>query len=383
MPVGDALKAVAAFRLALPRTMLRFAGGREITLGDLGAKRGILGGINARDRRQLPDHPRPARGSRPGTARRATDAAEGTQRQPVNGGNRGWKTTRSGRCRRVQRVHRGTGGYGHADSGSDGSGAPPVLCAVRSPDGRPGPARRLVGALFSPRAGGLGRLGDTAVTEPPGFGGPSEPSGAPRTSRTRAVLFVMLGLSATGVLVGGLWAWIAPPIHAVVAITRAGERVHEYLGSESQNFFIAPFMLLGLLSVLAVVASALMWQWREHRGPQMVAGLSIGLTTAAAIAAGVGALVVRLRYGALDFDTVPLSRGDHALTYVTQAPPVFFARRPLQIALTLMWPAGIASLVYALLAAGTARDDLGGYPAVDPSSNARTEALETPQAPVS
>lgn len=162
-----------------------------------------------------------------------------------------------------------------------------------------------------------------------------------------------------------------------------GERVHEYLGSESQNFFIAPFMLLGLLSVLAVVASALMWQWREHRGPQMVAGLSIGLTTAAAIAAGVGALVVRLRYGALDFDTVPLSRGDHALTYVTQAPPVFFARRPLQIALTLMWPAGIASLVYALLAAGTARDDLGGYPAVDPSSNARTEALETPQAPVS
>lgn len=80
----------------------------------------------------------------------------------------------------------------------------------------------------------------------------------------------MLGLSATGVLVGGLWAWIAPPIHAVVAITRAGERVHEYLGSESQNFFIAPFMLLGLLSVLAVVASALMWQWREHRGPQMV-----------------------------------------------------------------------------------------------------------------
>jgi biotin synthase len=47
MPAAEALKAVGAFRLALPRTMLRFAGGREITLGDLGAKRGILGGINA------------------------------------------------------------------------------------------------------------------------------------------------------------------------------------------------------------------------------------------------------------------------------------------------------------------------------------------------
>jgi biotin synthase len=47
LAASEALKAVAAFRLALPRTILRFAGGREITLGDLGAKRGILGGINA------------------------------------------------------------------------------------------------------------------------------------------------------------------------------------------------------------------------------------------------------------------------------------------------------------------------------------------------
>ena len=47
LPAADALRAVAAFRLALPRTLLRFAGGREITLGDLGARQGILGGINA------------------------------------------------------------------------------------------------------------------------------------------------------------------------------------------------------------------------------------------------------------------------------------------------------------------------------------------------
>ncbi|WP_408608017.1 biotin synthase BioB [Actinophytocola xanthii] len=43
----DALRTVAAFRLALPRTLLRFAGGRELTLGDLGAEQGMLGGINA------------------------------------------------------------------------------------------------------------------------------------------------------------------------------------------------------------------------------------------------------------------------------------------------------------------------------------------------
>src|ERR1700712_1521616 len=42
----DALRAVAAFRLAMPRTILRYAGGREITLGDLDTQ-GLLGGINA------------------------------------------------------------------------------------------------------------------------------------------------------------------------------------------------------------------------------------------------------------------------------------------------------------------------------------------------
>ena len=47
MESSDALRAIGAFRLALPKTMLRFAGGRELTLGDLGAEKGLLGGINA------------------------------------------------------------------------------------------------------------------------------------------------------------------------------------------------------------------------------------------------------------------------------------------------------------------------------------------------
>ena len=43
----DALRAIAAFRLAMPRTVLRYAGGRELTLGDLGTREGLLCGINA------------------------------------------------------------------------------------------------------------------------------------------------------------------------------------------------------------------------------------------------------------------------------------------------------------------------------------------------
>ncbi|MFL6088958.1 MAG: biotin synthase BioB [Aeromicrobium sp.] len=47
MSSNDALRAIGAFRLAMPRTILRYAGGRELTLGDLGTREGLLGGINA------------------------------------------------------------------------------------------------------------------------------------------------------------------------------------------------------------------------------------------------------------------------------------------------------------------------------------------------
>ena len=40
MSTPDALRTIGAFRLALPRTILHYAGGREITLGELGTKEG-------------------------------------------------------------------------------------------------------------------------------------------------------------------------------------------------------------------------------------------------------------------------------------------------------------------------------------------------------
>ena len=46
LPAHEALATVATFRLTLPRAILRYAGGREITLGDL-APQGLAGGINA------------------------------------------------------------------------------------------------------------------------------------------------------------------------------------------------------------------------------------------------------------------------------------------------------------------------------------------------
>lgn len=215
--------------------------------------------------------------------------------------------------------------------------------------------------------------------------GPEGPPAAtvPRRSRARALAVAGLGSSVTGVLIGGLWAWIAPPIHAVVALTRAGERVHDYLGTESEHFFDAPCLMLGLLTVLAVVAPVLAWQWREHRGPGMVVALSSGMLTAAAAATAIAAALVRIRYGALNFDAVPLSKAP-SVAYVIQAPPVFFAHHPLRAALTLLWPAAIAALVYAVLAAADARDDLGALPPGDrPSDALPVRAGGASEAPVS
>jgi Protein of unknown function (DUF2567) len=210
---------------------------------------------------------------------------------------------------------------------------------------------------------------------------PAPSAGGPATSPARAAIIVALAFAATGLLIGALWAWIAPPIHAVVAITRAGERVHDYLGTDSQHFFVAPTLLIGLSTVVAVVAAVLLWQWREQRGPAVVVGLFVGLVAAVAVAAAVGAVLVRLRCGDLNFDAVPLS-SEHRIAYVIQAPPVFYAQKPLQVAATLIWPAAIACLVYAVFAAASARDDLGGspvaarQPAVVPVAPMQPEAPE-------
>ncbi|SPM43021.1 membrane protein, partial [Mycobacterium numidiamassiliense] len=208
-----------------------------------------------------------------------------------------------------------------------------------------------------------------------------EPVGPPAPSRPRGTGIAVLGLVLTGIVIGALWAWIAPPIHVVVAMTRSGERVHDYLGTESDHFFDLPCLMLGLLTVLAVVTPVLVWQWRRLRGPAMVVAVSIGMVIAAVAASGVGALLVRLRYGALNVDAVPLL-GHPSVAYVVEAPPVFFGHGPLQVAITLVWPAAIAALVYAVLAAGNARDDLGAVPLEDHSPPLAIEP-DAPEAAVS
>lgn len=209
---------------------------------------------------------------------------------------------------------------------------------------------------------------------------------APKVSQSRAALTVVVGLAVAGGAVGALWAWLAPPVHGVVALTRGGDRVKAYLGAESDNWFTAAFLVLGMLGVLAVVAAVLVWQWHSHRGPRTLLALVAGSVAAAAAAAGVGALGVHLRYGSVDIAGAPVSE-QQRVHYITEAPAVFFGHTPLQIGATLLFPAAVAAIVYLLAAVATPRDDLGAWPPVEdpqwPTGRIGTAADVPPVVPTS
>ena len=179
---------------------------------------------------------------------------------------------------------------------------------------------------------------------------------------TRAVagpmVWVVVGFAVAGALVGVVWAWLAPPVHGAIALTKAGQRVHVYLGNEADHFFVAAVMMVGLLAAVAVVAAVLVWQWRQRRGPAMVVALTLGGLAAAGSATGVGALLASLRYEVADIAAAPVSP-EHRVHYLVEAPSVFFGHTPLQIVATLLVPAAAATLTYASLVAASAHDDLG------------------------
>ncbi|OBB59677.1 hypothetical protein A5757_11295 [Mycobacterium sp. 852013-51886_SCH5428379] len=199
---------------------------------------------------------------------------------------------------------------------------------------------------------------------------------APRVSHRRAAAVTVAALTLAGTVVGALWALLAPPIRGVVALSRSGDRVRAYLGAEADHFFTAAFLLTGMLLALAAVAAVAVWQWRAHRGPVLAAALAAGCMTAAAAAAGVGAALVRLRYGSIDVDAAPINP-ENRVHYVVEAPAVFFGHTPLQIITFVLFPAGIAALVYGLCAVATSRDDLGGWPPVDYRPTGLTDRTAT------
>lgn len=186
-------------------------------------------------------------------------------------------------------------------------------------------------------------------------------TGPPRLSHLQAAIRVVAALVVAGVVVGLAWAWLAPPIQLVIALTKSGDRVRGYVGDESDLLFLGAFVMSGLLFVTAVAAAVAAWQWRPHRGPVMVAALAVGSLAASGAAAGVGAAAARWRHGAVDVMAAPVTP-EHRVYYTYEAGSVFFGSGPFQIAASVIIPAGVAALVYAICALSTKRDDLGAWP---------------------
>lgn len=189
-------------------------------------------------------------------------------------------------------------------------------------------------------------------------------TGRPRLPRRAAAAIVVAALVLCGAALGALWSLIAPPIHTITALTKAGERVDAFLGRDADNLFVAAAMMIGMLSMLAVISTVAVWQWRAHRGPTLVTTLWIGQVLAAGAATGTGAALAHWRYGTPDHQGVPLSP-ENRVHYFTEAPPIFLGHNGFQIALTLLLPAALAALGYALLTVATPRDDLGSWPPED------------------
>jgi Protein of unknown function (DUF2567) len=183
----------------------------------------------------------------------------------------------------------------------------------------------------------------------------------------KRLVAVVVGMALAGALIGVLWVGLAPPVHGAVVLTKAGERVHVYLGNEADHFFVSAVIMVGLLVSTAVVAAVLVWQWRRHRGPWMVVALTLGGLAAAGAATAVGAALGWMRYGVVDVAGAPISP-EHRVHYVTEAPTVFFGHAPLQALATLVIPAVAATLTYAAIAAGSSHDDLGVSPSVPETS---------------
>ncbi|MFM9034420.1 MAG: DUF2567 domain-containing protein [Mycobacterium sp.] len=186
----------------------------------------------------------------------------------------------------------------------------------------------------------------------------------PRRSKWLAVVSVVVALALCGAVLGAVWAWIAPPIHTITGLTKAGERVDGFRGRDADNLFVASAMMVGLLTMLAIVSAVAVWQCRPHRGPLLVTALWVGQLAAAGAGTGVGAALVHRRYGTPDRAGAQLSP-QNRVAYFTEAPSVFPGHSPFQIAVTLLLPAALAAFVYATLVIATPRDDLGAWPPQD------------------
>jgi hypothetical protein len=173
----------------------------------------------------------------------------------------------------------------------------------------------------------------------------------------RPVLRVVLLTLVGGVLLGLLWALVAPGQATVTTASGASAQ----LASESDHVFDGTAVFFLLVTAYGVVVGSLAWRARERRGPVMLVGLAVATTAAGWVAARVGSwlagpLTDRSPVGVL------LDRSE-ASSSGTPGPPIPATLTTLPAEIGSFWTvvgAGIgAVLAYLLCAIALGADDLG------------------------
>jgi uncharacterized protein DUF2567 len=173
----------------------------------------------------------------------------------------------------------------------------------------------------------------------------------------RPVLRIVLAVLGGGLLVGVLWALVAPGQATVTTATGASAG----LAAESDHVFDATAVFFLLAAAYGVVVGALAWRARLRRGPVMLLGIAVATTAGAWLAARVGTwlagpLTDRNPVGVL------LDRAE-ASASGTPGPPIPATLTTLPAEIGSFWTvlgAGVgAVLVYLLCAITLGVDDLG------------------------
>jgi hypothetical protein len=100
----------------------------------------------------------------------------------------------------------------------------------------------------------------------------------------RPVLRLVIAVVAGGLLLGVLWALVAPGQTMVTTATGASAG----LASEADHVFDATAVFFLLACAYGVVAGVLAWRVRARRGPVTLFGVALASTAAAWVAARVG-----------------------------------------------------------------------------------------------
>jgi hypothetical protein len=166
----------------------------------------------------------------------------------------------------------------------------------------------------------------------------TSPAPTPDTAQIRVAAAVTGVLAVVGCVLGLVWAWWSPP-------GPEGERIPAgTIADETEAFIGADGRYLILTGAVGLVGALLAWRLRSARGPWVAAALGAGGVLGALLTDLVGHLTkgasqaIPLRNGAVGYQHLALSVHATGLLFVEGA---------------------LAALVYGLLVAFTAYDDLG------------------------